>query len=266
MRLGRMVVGGLGGGEELAEAVGVEDVVEPAPGLAGGDPEQRRRVAPPAAPAPPARPGRAARRPAPAARAAPRSGRDSAPPARSVSRSGRCGGQRRHRLGQRQADDREDRLARPASDARRRRRRAPSRRGSGAGCRPACRRRRRRRAGANPGSPAGLAAERPQRRGQVVAERRERPRGGRAGAADQHVVPARPAGLGHHRAGGGAQPALGAVARDGVAELLRTGEADANRGRFPGGSRRPGGGGPAASGRGATAAGRARRRGTRGGA
>ena len=44
MRLRGVVVGGLGGDEEAPEAVGGEDVVEPAPRLAGGDPEQRAGV------------------------------------------------------------------------------------------------------------------------------------------------------------------------------------------------------------------------------
>ena len=77
--------------------------------------------------------------------------------------------------------------------------------------------------------PALRRVNRGERPGEIVAEARERPGRRRLGPADQHVVPAGAAMLGQHGARGGAQPPLGAVARHGVADLLRAGEADAER-------------------------------------
>ena len=181
--------------------------------------------------------------------------------ARSVSRLGQVRRQRRHRLGQRQADDAEHRLARPASGGRRRRRRASI----AARIRcwlstsvPSTSKTTSRGAVMAPRL-AGRAA-----RASAEARSSQSAANGRAavrlGAADQHVVPAGAAGSGRTRARGGAQPALGAVAGDGVADLLRAGVADADRRPAP---RRRRGGGPAASGRGATGGGRGRRRGSR---
>lgn len=50
----------------------------------------------------------------------------------------------------------------------------------------------------------------------------------RFGPTDQHVVPSGPAIGGNHRTGDFAQTPLGAVAGDGVADFLRTGEPDSN--------------------------------------
>lgn len=65
-----------------------------------------------------------------------------------------------------------------------------------------------------------------QRVDQIAFERLKVAEGGDTGAADQNVVPAGlcagQKGLGHD----GAQAAFGAVAGDGVADLLRAGEAD----------------------------------------
>lgn len=51
---------------------------------------------------------------------------------------------------------------------------------------------------------------------------------GDAGSTNQDVVPARAPGIRQNLSSGGAQPALGAVARHGVADLARAGDAEAD--------------------------------------
>ena len=73
---------------------------------------------------------------------------------------------------------------------------------------------------------ASLRVQRPEGRSEIVAEIAEGTGGGRDGPADQHVVPAVAAELRHDGPRGCPQAPLGAVARHGVADLLRAGEAD----------------------------------------
>ena len=60
--------------------------------------------------------------------------------------------------------------------------------------------------------------------GQIGQQQVEGPGGRVTGLADQHVIPAGMAFAGQHKARDLAQPALGAVAGNGIADLLGTGE------------------------------------------
>lgn len=68
-----------------------------------------------------------------------------------------------------------------------------------------------------------------QRMGEIGAQISEIAGNRGLGSADKDVVPAGPGGAGHDLPRQGPQTPLGAVAGDGVADLLGTSEADANR-------------------------------------
>ena len=255
MRLRGMVVGGLRRRHEVRQPVCGEDVVEPAPRLAGRDADQRPR---------PCRQPLERR---------PRAGierRDAVLPppplheARAVVRDQRLDlfrrevrGEPRHRL--RAARARPPRARSPAR-ARAgppRRRRSSWRRGCGAGCRRACRPRRRPR---DRGRSWRAGVQGGDGRGEILAEERKGPRGGRLRPADQHVVPLRPPEARDH--GPGRRPA--AAAWRGCARRRCRPSSSRCSPRGPPTALRPRhGAGPAPSCRHATAAAHGRRRGSR---
>ncbi len=67
---------------------------------------------------------------------------------------------------------------------------------------------------------------------QIVEQQIEGSVGGVVAAADEDVVPAGPPGMRQHLARSFPQPALGAVSRDGVADLARASEAKPNDAGF----------------------------------
>jgi len=87
---------------------------------------------------------------------------------------------------------------------------------------------------------------------EIVAERGVGPGDGDARPADQHIIPAGSAMFPEHIARNGSQPALGTISGDGIADLLRAGDAETQQVRrglcrvaAPGLKRQPGHGGAA---------------------